>query len=299
MQTPLVIVAGFLGAGKTTALRQSLPAFIARGWKPALILNDLENARVDASLFAELSGMVTPVDGSCMCCGDPTELFDALRAIPEEEGRIVFLEANGASDVLALLEMVAMSPSLARFRPVRCFAVVDVERWGTRGPYAYLEADQVKAAVAVWINRGAGLAAEERERRHAEILECAQGAKVCEPVEWADLVADTSRPAFRVLAPARSRQSPVHELAHSISVASLSISSYSTKDDVERWMGQLPDSVIRVKGVLTRPPHSWVFQRIEGGFTHWERLSFSAGIPDVAVLIGAALGEVPAMGESL
>lgn len=299
MQTPLVIVAGFLGAGKTTALRQSLPAFIAQGWKPALILNDLENARVDASLFAELSGMVTPVDGSCMCCGDPTELFEALRAIPEEEGRIAFMEANGASDVLALLEMVAMSPSLTRFRPVRCFAVVDLERWGTRGPYAYLESDQVKAAVAVWINRGEKMEGVERERRYAEILECAPLAKVCEPSEWANLVADTSRPAFRVLAPSRTRQSPVHALAHSISVASIPISSFSTKDDVERWMNSLPDAVIRVKGVMSRPPHSWVFQRIEGGFTHWERLSFAAGIPDVAVLIGASLGEVPAMGESL
>ena len=114
---PLVLVAGFLGSGKTTALRRSLPGFIAQGYKPAIILNDLENAQVDASLFAELCSLVTPIDGSCMCCGDPTELFDALKSITAEEGRIVLMEANGASDVLGLLEMLALSPALERFRP--------------------------------------------------------------------------------------------------------------------------------------------------------------------------------------
>jgi len=61
----------------------------------------------------------------------------------------------------------------------------------------------------------------------------------------------------------------------------------------------LPDSVIRVKGLLSRPPRHWVFQRIEGGFTHWEQLSFAPGLPDVAVLIGGGMEEIPSIPESL
>lgn len=297
--TPLVIVGGFLGAGKTTALRRCLPQFIAEGYKPAVILNDLENAQVDASLFQDIASLVTPIDGSCMCCGDPGQLFDALRAIPAEAGRIAFLEANGASDILGLLEMIALSPALSRFVPLRYFGVVDLEKWGERGPYSYLEADQVKAAVGLWINRGESLDHGTRERKLAEVRGLASGAVESEPEQWASVLADLGRPAFRVLAPERSYRKGMHALAHSISAATVSISSYSTRRDVEQWLQALPDSVIRVKGILSRPPQHWVFQRIDGGFTHWEQLSFAPGIPDAVVVIGGSLGDIPAVAESL
>ena len=48
--TPLILIAGFLGAGKTTLLRALLPRLGARGLRPHVILNDYENADVDAIL---------------------------------------------------------------------------------------------------------------------------------------------------------------------------------------------------------------------------------------------------------
>lgn len=299
IETPLLIVGGFLGAGKTTALRRCLPAFIAGGHKPAVILNDLENAQVDAQLLQDISDMVTPIDGSCMCCGDPAQLFDALRAISPEAGRLVVLEANGASDILGLLEMLALQPALSRFRPLRYFAVVDLEKWGERGPYSYLEADQIKAAVGLWVNRGGNLDEPTRVEKMRTIRELAPAAEYAEPEQWAAIVANLARPAFRILAPQRTHRRELHALAHSISAASVAISSYSSKKDVERWLDVLPENVLRVKGLLSRPPHHWVFQRVEGGFTHWEQLSFAPGLPDVAVVIGASLGEIPAPGETL
>lgn len=49
MSAPLILVVGFLGAGKTTFLRELLPLLEARGLEPFVIINDYANAKVDAS----------------------------------------------------------------------------------------------------------------------------------------------------------------------------------------------------------------------------------------------------------
>ena len=51
MQTakPLLIISGFLGAGKTTLLRRILAELDARELRSDVILNDFENATIDAA----------------------------------------------------------------------------------------------------------------------------------------------------------------------------------------------------------------------------------------------------------
>lgn len=64
---PLVLLAGFLGAGKTRLLSQLIPALHARGTRSRVILNDFENATIDAARLGELEALVTPLNGECVC----------------------------------------------------------------------------------------------------------------------------------------------------------------------------------------------------------------------------------------
>ena len=48
----IITVVGFLGAGKTTLLKYLLENFNKKGWDPFVILNDYENANMDAQQFA-------------------------------------------------------------------------------------------------------------------------------------------------------------------------------------------------------------------------------------------------------
>lgn len=64
IMTPLVILVGFLGAGKTTYLKNLLPQLVKVGIEPHVIINDYENATVDAELFAGLTKHITPINGS-------------------------------------------------------------------------------------------------------------------------------------------------------------------------------------------------------------------------------------------
>ncbi len=68
MQTELILIGGFLGAGKTTFLRELSKFLAAKGKKVGLITNDQASALVDTAFLSEENGHVIEVSGSCFCC---------------------------------------------------------------------------------------------------------------------------------------------------------------------------------------------------------------------------------------
>ena len=82
---PVHIVAGFLGAGKTTAIRAQLDA--RRGERVAVIVNDFGEASFDEVSLAEGEPFrITNIPGGCVCCTAP-EGFVAARANGCRTGR--------------------------------------------------------------------------------------------------------------------------------------------------------------------------------------------------------------------
>lgn len=121
----LVILSGFLGAGKTTVLNRVLGA--QRRHRLAVIVNELGRIDVDGRLLRARSGDVLELTGGCVCHEVRTqeELWDALdevvaRARPE---RIV-LETTGIAEPQAILEGLEARPEGRA--PVHAAAVVTV-----------------------------------------------------------------------------------------------------------------------------------------------------------------------------
>ena len=90
MDRPVVIlVGGFLGAGKTTLMAAIARKLQAEGKRVGLVTNDQAANLVDTALLAELNPAVEEVSGGCFCCR-----FDDLIGAMD---RIV---TEGAPDVL-------------------------------------------------------------------------------------------------------------------------------------------------------------------------------------------------------
>src|SRR5688500_6011164 len=96
--SPLLLVAGFLGAGKTTFLRQLLLALITRGLRPRVVHNDFQNARVDAVTLTDLVPELVAIDGDCVCCETFSELLQTLAGLSPRPGEVVVVETNGTTD---------------------------------------------------------------------------------------------------------------------------------------------------------------------------------------------------------
>ncbi|MCH8539420.1 MAG: GTP-binding protein [Opitutales bacterium] len=108
---PVTVLSGFLGAGKTTLLNNLLRE--PCGKKIAVIVNDLGEVNIDASLIREgakevedeaLDGMMELTEG-CICCSIRTDLADALVAILENYSPDhLIIEATGAAEPLSIAE---------------------------------------------------------------------------------------------------------------------------------------------------------------------------------------------------
>ncbi|MEM7799590.1 MAG: GTP-binding protein, partial [Chloroflexota bacterium] len=74
MAKPLLFITGFLGAGKTTLLRDLLEELRKHGRSADVILNDYENAEIDAATLPEHTASIAPIAASCACCGSLDDL---------------------------------------------------------------------------------------------------------------------------------------------------------------------------------------------------------------------------------
>lgn len=169
---PLLLVTGFLGAGKTTVVRQLLPLLDERGLKPFVILNDYENAEVDAGRLRHLADAIEPVSGSCICCDSLDRLDKALLGLTPAAGRVVLIEANGTTDPVALIEHLTVSRQLRnRFQPLMNAAVVHLGAWQQRDQTELnqLEELQVRAATHLVWSHDFGLAPERLAAVTADI----------------------------------------------------------------------------------------------------------------------------------
>jgi G3E family GTPase len=151
--TPLILLVGFLGAGKTTYLRRLLPQLSQLEIEAHVIINDYQNASVDAELLHDLTEMIVPISGSCVCCGSRDKLLSALEDFDHRPGRVVIIETNGTTDSEELIELLSLAPELERFAPPTQVSIIDGKRWQKRFWHNGLELDQAKTANHLFVSR--------------------------------------------------------------------------------------------------------------------------------------------------
>ena len=91
----LVLVGGFLGAGKTTLIVRAAELMGRRGIRAAVITNDQDGGLVDTR-FSEASGLPTgEVAGGCFCCRF-SDLIDAAGELRRYSPEVIFAEPVGS-----------------------------------------------------------------------------------------------------------------------------------------------------------------------------------------------------------
>ena len=90
MSADYIMVGGFLGAGKTTAMLRLAEHLTRRGRKVGLITNDQSTGLVDTSIVAAKGFPVEEITGGCFCCRF-NSLTDAADRLTREARPDVFL----------------------------------------------------------------------------------------------------------------------------------------------------------------------------------------------------------------
>jgi hypothetical protein len=128
METFLVPLGGFLGAGKTTLILSAARLLQARGIKVAAILNDQGSELVDTQ-YVQGSGVAADqVTGGCFCCRF-SELIEAAGRLRAYSPSVIFAEAVGScTDISATTLQPLKLYHSDRLRLAPYSVLVDPER---------------------------------------------------------------------------------------------------------------------------------------------------------------------------
>lgn len=110
---PITLLTGYLGAGKTTMINHVLNN--QKGYKVAVIVNDIGEVNIDASLI-ENGGAVTeqddslvPLSNGCICCTLKVDLMNQIADLCET-GKFdyILIEASGICEPIPIAQTITM-----------------------------------------------------------------------------------------------------------------------------------------------------------------------------------------------
>jgi len=129
----LIVISGFLGSGKTTAMLCFARELAREGRKVAIIVNEIGAVGIDNILLKQIGANVWEILGGCICCALAGELGTTLtRLAADFAPEIVLLEPSGAShprtikSVLGYVQGVSAMKWLAVIDPLRLEELVAV-----------------------------------------------------------------------------------------------------------------------------------------------------------------------------
>ncbi len=151
MAVPVHIIAGFLGAGKTTAIRAQLAE--RRGERIAVIVNDFGEAALDEVALAEAGPFrITNIAGACVCCTAPEGFLDALGAVLAEQPERILIEPTGLARPQDLVDTIRRGPHRDALALAPVIVIVDPGQLAA-GSDAGEWREQVEAADVLVANR--------------------------------------------------------------------------------------------------------------------------------------------------
>ncbi|MCP3469589.1 GTP-binding protein [Bradyrhizobium sp. CCGUVB1N3] len=117
MSVPVLLVAGFLGAGKTTVVNHLLAH--ADGRRIAAVVNDFGAINIDAELIAGAADGVVSLANGCICCSLEGDLLRTLAALLRRDPRpdVIVIETSGVADPADVVRNL-MDPLIFREAPL-------------------------------------------------------------------------------------------------------------------------------------------------------------------------------------
>lgn len=152
MPVPILLVTGFLGAGKTSVVNHLLAH--AQGRRIAAVVNDFGAINIDAELIAGADGVVSLSNG-CICCSLEGDLLRTLASLlrRDPQPEFIVIETSGIADPSDIVRNL-MDPLIWQEAPLETvLCVVDATtKAAALNDDALLRA-QLRAADVVALNK--------------------------------------------------------------------------------------------------------------------------------------------------
>lgn len=164
MKAHYLMVGGFLGAGKTTALVRAGEYLQSRGLRVGLIMNDQSNALVDTAIARSRNLPVEEIAGGCFCCRFNSLVDAAARLERDAAPDVLLAEPVGSCTDLAATvtlplrhlygDRYGVAPLSVLVDPDRALRVLGIEAGRSFSPKVqYVYRKQLEEAEVLAINK--------------------------------------------------------------------------------------------------------------------------------------------------
>ena len=252
---PILLLVGFLGAGKTSLLNHLLRN--SQGLKIGVIVNDFGAVNIDSMLVSAQTDTALELSNGCICCSlEGESLDDAIGQLAHPGSRLdyIVIEASGLAEPRELATMLRLQKnnyahfdSLATIVDAANFEKNNQAAENILGDLAITDliivnkVDLVDAKKLADIKKAIRLAAPD-----GRILESSHGRVDCRL-----LLESEGGATDQLKLSGRPEEEHAHRHLHeNFQTADLSTDKPLDPERFEAWAAELPASIFRAKGVV-------------------------------------------------
>ncbi|MEI2357960.1 CobW family GTP-binding protein [Mesobacillus zeae] len=250
-KTEIYILAGFLGTGKTTLLKELLTTEHEEGRKVAVLMNELGEISIDSDEIDDTVPLKELL-GGCICCTLQDKLESQLQEILKlYQPDAIYIETTGAAHPVEVLDAV-LSPLFADLIEMKgIVTTVDGTLWKERAAMPpqiqQLLLEQVRFADLIVVNK-------------TDMLSDFEQGKLCMEIQSLNAAAPCILTSFSRIPAKKIRNLSVSakegaEAAHVHAGLGLSTFVYRfsarvSQSGFEDFLRGLPDGMFRIKGYI-------------------------------------------------
>lgn len=262
------LLSGFLGSGKTSLLSHLIEQLKAAGLKPAVIMNELGKLPFDSKSVDEDVPIKEMLEG-CICCTGAEKMEAQLQMLLEgEEFDVLLIETTGAAHPVEAMDAVLSPYYASRLNMKGIITVADCKRWIDRDKMTpqtrMLFMEQIKHAHLIVANKVDLLSDNEIAlvtlqiqglNSHAPIIQTSNAKLPLKMITNLEATYFSQEIQQAAIGKQLSLSSRLHTFTDSVN-----------KDEFEKWVKELPDTIYRMKGYVPLKGHKnpFLFQYAYG-----------------------------------
>ncbi|MGJ8656250.1 MAG: GTP-binding protein [Akkermansiaceae bacterium] len=299
---PAILITGFLGAGKTTILRDLLLAAQEENLLSDVILNDYADASLDSETLKQFASNVEPLTATCACCEGLDFLLDLSVKSSKSTADLLFIELNGTADPLPIVESFTLLEDKLKLHPRWQICVIDARHFGNRSTYQDIEELQLQTASHIYFSHTTPETPLDAITQ--QVKQVNAYASIVDKPQLIEMVITLAKKHHTQVSthPTNPNQtsdlnlikkSPAHHKTHAFTACQILMPKQAPEETIRTWLALLPPDVIRTKlliGITERPKYRYLFERVGTEVSKYtQRVNLNDNVPNSAILIGPDL----------
>lgn len=313
---PVYIITGFLGSGKTTVLKKILTHLHQTNKKPAVVLNEIGETNVEQDLF-EKEKVLEMLSG-CICCTIQEDFTNELQLFltnirGEEKPDVLLIEGTGVANPMEIIDALTNPTLINDLDLYSVISLIDGSKFLEYGSIFSSSKEvrtvltsQVTISSLIVVNKTDLMTEKQRKKVLAKIEATKkEGVPVVEAtygeIDMQQLL-ERRVGIYRTELEKKktcgcsthhhdhSCENHQHDHHHTFQAIKFEIGKPINRPIFEKWLKQLPPTIVRGKGIVQLDETVGYFQfQIASGELKLARLKDKPTVEPCLILIGVGM----------